>query len=267
MSEKKVVSTSTDSAVLRLMNVTVSFGGLKALQGVTFDVPRGGVFGIIGPNGAGKSTLLDVISRLRKPSTDSQIVFDGVDLLRRQPHNLLLSGITRTFQGLELSSKSSVLENVMVGATATNPSGLVWDFLGDFGNRGYRQKITTEALTHLSSLGIDSWANSMAGDVPYAVQKRVQVCRALMADPKLLLLDEPASGMGPSEKLLLQKSIRDIHSKTGVTIIIIEHDVGFLTSMCTRMLALNFGKVLTVGSVSEVTNSPDVILAYLGTED
>ncbi len=254
-------------ALLSVTDVSVAFGGLRALRDVTFDVARGDIFGIIGPNGAGKSTLLNVLSRLTRPAAGARIVFDGQNLLAKRPHEVSFAGLGRTFQSLEISPNATVLDNVLVGAVTTFASNVIWTFLGDFFDRPHARTLRQAALGHLATLGIDNWAHAKASDAPYAVKKWMQLCRALMTNPKLLLLDEPASGMGATEKSLLQDCLVHLQASTGVTIIVIEHDVGFLASMCTRMLALDFGKVLTVGSVSQVTNSPAVIAAYLGTED
>jgi ABC-type branched-subunit amino acid transport system ATPase component len=253
--------------LLSVTNVSVRFGGLAALRDVTFGVSAGEIFGIIGPNGAGKSTLLNVMSRLIRPTPGARIVFDGHELLGKRPHEVPRLGMGRTYQSIELSPTGTVLDNVLAGATIAYDSNLIWTFLGDFADRRRTADLTETTLAHLARLDILDFAHRPAADVPYAVKKRLQVCRAMMAAPKLLLLDEPASGMDAGEKRLLLDCLKRLHQTSGTTIVVIEHDVGFLASICDSMLALEFGKVLAVGPVAEVTSSPAVIAAYLGTED
>jgi branched-chain amino acid transport system ATP-binding protein len=252
---------------LDVSDVSVSFGGLKALQHVNFTVARGEVFGVIGPNGAGKSTLLNVLSRLIRPMPGARIDFDGHDLFSKRPHEVPQIGVGRTYQSIELSPDATILDNVLVGAANSYRTHPIWTFLGDARERQRTADLKEIALGHLTRLDIAAFARKQAADVPYAVKKRMQLCRALMSSPKLLLLDEPASGMDSTEKTLLLECLKRIHETSGVTIVVIEHDVGFLSSICDSMLALEFGKVLAMGSVAEVTTSPAVIAAYIGTED
>jgi len=253
-------------ALLSISNVSVSFGGLSALRDVAMNVEKGEIFGIIGPNGAGKSTLLNVISRFIKPATGAAMTFDKNNILALRAHDMSRIGIGRTFQSIEISPAGTVLENIMAGATLSYRNGVLSTFLGDFQDQQLTHDLKQTALEHMGRLNITEFAERPADDVPYAVKKRLQVCRALMCNPRLLLLDEPASGMDPTEKSLLLDCLRRLHQTTDLTIVIIEHDVGFLSSLCGRLLALEFGKVIATGSVSEVTNSPKVIAAYLGTD-
>jgi ABC-type branched-subunit amino acid transport system ATPase component len=252
--------------LLSVSNVTVRFGGLTALSDVSFDVAGGQVFGIIGPNGAGKSTLLNVLSRLTRPAAGARIVFDGHLLLERRPHEVPRLGVGRTYQSIEISPGETVLDNVLAGATIKYGTRLIWTFLGDVPDRRRTSELTEVATSYLAQLDIQDFAERRAADLPYAVKKRVQVCRAMMSAPKLLLLDEPASGMDAAEKTLLLDCIRRLHRSSSTTIVVIEHDVGFLSSICDSMLALEFGKVLATGPVAQVTSSPAVIAAYLGTD-
>jgi ABC-type branched-subunit amino acid transport system ATPase component len=244
----------------------VSFGGLVALRDVAMRVGKGEVFGIIGPNGAGKSTLLNVISRLTKPSAGARMSFGARDLLALRPHDMPRIGLGRTFQSIEISPGGSVIENVMAGAALSYNRAALWAFLGDLADWRQTRELRDTALEHMRRVDIAEFAERPAGDVPYAVKKRLQVCRALMTNPQLLLLDEPASGMDSSEKALLLACLQRLHRTTDLTIVIIEHDVGFLSSFCTSMMALEFGQVIAAGSVADVTNSPEVIAAYLGTD-
>ena len=241
--------------------------GLVALANVSFGVQPQSVLGIIGPNGAGKTTLLNVLSRFIDPVRGATLRFAGRDLLTERPHRLVHAGIGRTFQSVEICATDSVLENVMAGATTSYDANLGWCFLGDLYRDAQARELREVAFRHLEAFAIHAWADARAADVPYAVKKRLQICRALMARPKLLFLDEPASGISAAEKELLRQSLVDLRARTDLTIIIIEHDVGFLTRICTHMLALNFGRVIAQGTVAEVKGSPEVISAYLGKED
>ena len=254
--------------VLQVNDVSVAFGGLQALSNVTFDVKAGEILGIIGPNGAGKTTLLNVLSRFTRPAKGARIRLGTTELLSTPADRLVDAGLGRTFQSVELSAADTVLDNVLAGASrAYERSGLAWCFLGDLRKRAQRDEARDLALSTLDLFGVAQYALQRARDVPYAVQKRTQVCRALMGRPKLLLLDEPASGMEQGEKHELREALMRQHAGSGMSMIVIEHDVSFLTRMCRRMLALDFGKVIAFGTAPEVVGAPAVVSAYLGADE
>jgi ABC-type branched-subunit amino acid transport system ATPase component len=176
-------------------------------------------------------------------------------------------GLGRTFQSLEFSPKDTVLDNVLVGAETRFSSSRLWDLLGVWRSAREERDFVDEALGHLTFFQILDWSGERVESVPYAVKKRLQICRALMANPKIIMLDEPASGMSAVEKERLSEALLDLHRKTKIAILIIEHDVGFLTGICQRLIALNFGAMLTEGSCESVTSDQRVIDAYLGNED
>jgi branched-chain amino acid transport system ATP-binding protein len=242
--------------LLEADGISVRFGGVKALSDVNCRVGSSEVVGIIGPNGAGKTTLLNVLSRLTRPADGATVSLGGADLLRRRPRELARIGLARTFQTPEMSPSSSVWSNVLMGAHTR------------FGLRGAgRRAVDDEAWHFLTVLGIARWARAAMSDVPYATRKRAEICRALLAHPTLLLLDEPASGMSSPEKQELAQALRVVHSETGTAIVVIEHDVGFLVGLCDRLIALNFGIKIADGRPEDVVADETVIDAYLGRDE
>jgi branched-chain amino acid transport system ATP-binding protein len=252
---------------LEAEHLSVAFGGLRALDDVSCRLAAGEILGIIGPNGAGKTTLLNAISGFVRCQPGAQLRIRGMDALQLLPFRRSRIGLGRTFQSLELSPLDTVLDNVLAGADTRYRSSSVWDLLGSWASRGKERELIQEALEHLTFFEIDGWSSAKVASVPYAVKKRLQICRALMAKPQILMLDEPASGMSSVEKEHLSHALLTLHKRTGISLLIIEHDVGFLTGMCQRLIALNFGALLTEGPCSSVTRDPKVIEAYLGNED
>jgi ABC-type branched-subunit amino acid transport system ATPase component len=250
------MSGSAPATVREANGISVVFGGVKALSDVSCHVERSEVVGIIGPNGAGKTTLLNVISRLTRASAGATISLDGADLLKRRPRELAVLGLARTFQTPEISGSSSVWSNVLMGAHTR------------FGVRGAgRRAVDEEAWHFLTILGIERWASALMGDVPYATRKRAEICRGLLAHPRLMLLDEPASGMSSPEKQELAEALRVVHGETGTAFLVIEHDVGFLVGLCDRLIALNFGIKIADGRPEDVVADETVIDAYLGRDE
>ena len=248
-------------------NISVAFGGLQALSGISCRLAHGEILGIIGPNGAGKTTLLNAISGFVRCSPGAGLRILGTQATRLRPFQRGRLGLGRTFQSLELSPNDTVLANVMSGAAMRFEASRVWDFFGSLPTRTQEWQLTLEALGHLSFFEIDGWSSSTVASVPYAVKKRLQICRALMAKPRILMLDEPASGMSAPEKERLSRALLALHRNSGLSILIIEHDVGFLLGMCQRLVALNFGKLIADGPCNAVTRDPKVIEAYLGQDD
>lgn len=248
--------------LLEARNVSVSFGGLKALDGVDCVVGEGEIVGIIGPNGAGKTTLLNALSRFVRTNSDCTLQFRGEDLTRRRAYQVAALGIGRTFQAAELASRDTLLDNVMTGGHLRFMAGK-----RPWASRKVLADVRADAEHLLRTFAIERWAELRARDAPYPIQKRAQICRALLSKPSLLLLDEPAAGITAEEKKQMQDALLALHRDTGVALLVIEHDVNFLTSMCQRFLALNFGRMLASGPVAEVVRHPAVIESYLGASD
>lgn len=247
--------------LLQVRNASVSFGGLQALAGVDCEVAPSEIVGIIGPNGAGKTTLLNVLSRLVRVNAGASVEFAGHNVLRRRAHQLAGLGLARTFQGAELASRDTLLDNVLIGAHRRYQS-----VKRPWGLRALHTGIRADAEALLHTFGIEQWGGLAAKDAPYPIQKRAQICRAMLSRPTLLLLDEPAAGISADEKGQMRDALLEAHRNTGVALLIIEHDVSFLTSMCQRMIALNFGRKIAGGPVAEVIRHPAVVESYLGTD-
>lgn len=248
----------TESKLLQVENVSVKFGGLAALTDVSFAVESDQVLGIIGPNGAGKTTLLNALSKVVRTQPNARVSLAGESLLGKRSHQIASMGIARTFQIPQLADEDSIFENLMVGAHLHRGRRA-----RQAGSAG-RSEFDLHGRALMELLGIEGWSNRLAGAAPYAVRKRVQIGRALLSRPRLMFLDEPASGLTPDEKAELAESIRAIRAEFGISMLIIEHDVDFLKDISDQFLALAWGRVLASGNVSEVIRHPQVIEAYLG---
>ena len=245
--------------------ITVKFGGLTAVNGVSFTVEAGEIFGLIGPNGAGKTTVFNSLTGLVNPSTGT-VTFEGSRIDGRPPYEVAKAGIARTFQNIRLFRELSALDNVRI-ARHTQTSASLWS--GVFGlPRARREERETveKSRALLELVGLDSRAHEPAGSFPYADQRRLEIARALAIEPRLLLLDEPAAGMNPNEKEGLVAFIRDIRDQFNLTICLIEHHVPLVMGVCDRIGVLNFGRIIAVGAPAEVRDNRAVIDAYLGDE-
>jgi branched-chain amino acid transport system permease protein len=250
--------------LLRCRDVVRRFGGLTAVNTVSFDVPNGSIFAVIGPNGAGKSTLFDVVSGMQRP-TSGQILFRGQSVVGLAPHAITRLGMARTFQLIRLFASSSVTENVLVGMDAHQRPSALAAIVGTPGYRRSERDSLARVADILDFCGIRSLASEAAGNLSYGDQRRVEIARALATQPRLLLLDEPAAGMNPIEKRGLATLVRAIRDE-GTTVLIIEHDMSLIMDLCDEVLVLDHGLVIAHGPPHQVSHDRAVVEAYLGVD-
>lgn len=258
------MATATDLTLLALDEVSVHFGGILALENVSFDVSTGEIVGLIGPNGAGKTTAFNVACGFIRPST-GHVHFPASGKSNLKPSQLASAGVARTLQGVGLFPHCSVLENVMAGAQTIDRDGFFTGFLALPKGVRTERRLRQNALAMLERLGIADVAARLPTAIPYGTAKKVSVARALMCDPRLLMLDEPASGLDETELEDFARLIVDLRATMGV--LLVEHDMEFVMPLVDRLVVLNFGEVIARGTPAEVRENQDVIEAYLGVDE
>lgn len=252
-------------SVLKVENLSISFGGLKAVQDVNLQVEKGKIVGLIGPNGAGKTTIFNLLTGVYLP-TEGDITLAGKSIVGKKTFQITKMGMARTFQNIRLFEDMTVLDNVK---TAMNNQMDYSAVSGIFHLPPYwrEERLTNmQAYRFLKVLGLDDYADSLAKNLPYGQQRKLEIARALATNPRVLLLDEPAAGMNPTETQELLETIQIIRDKYDLSILLIEHDMNFVMGMCESIFVLDYGKIIASGTADEVRNDPKVIAAYLGGE-
>jgi branched-chain amino acid transport system ATP-binding protein len=250
-------------SVLRVEGLTKEFGGVHAVEDVSFAVEPGAVFSVIGPNGAGKTTLFNLITGLYEP-TAGKVLFRDDDVTKAPPHRLAERGMARTFQNLQIFFNMTAVENVMVGRTLAAEKGVLATLLALPKIRRSDEAARAKAEELMRFVGLGDYLDAESDAMPYGALKRLEIARALAAEPKLLLLDEPAAGLNPAETAEIGPLIRRIRD-AGTTVVLVEHDMKLVMGVSDRILVLNYGQRLAEGTAAEVRANPDVVAAYLGT--
>ena len=250
-------------AMLEVKNLSISFGGLRAVDSFDLTIEKGQLYGLIGPNGAGKTTVFNLLTGVYKPS-EGIVKLDGVDITGKSVIDINKAGIARTFQNIRLFKELSVLDNVKAGLHNHNEYSTIEGILRLPRYRKVEKAMDERAMELLKVFGLDGEADVLASNLPYGKQRKLEIARAMATEPKLLLLDEPAAGMNPNETLELMETIRFVRDKFEMTILLIEHDMKLVGGICEKLTVLNFGQVLTHGKTDDVLNNPAVITAYLG---
>jgi branched-chain amino acid transport system ATP-binding protein len=251
--------------VLEAREITRRFGGLVAVNKVSFTVRKHEIFGLIGPNGAGKTTLFNLITGLIPPS-GGQLIYQGEEITKLRPHKIAAKGIARTFQNLRLFGNLSALENVAIAQHIHSKTGVLKGVLGLPQSASEEQRTFSKSIELLELVGLAQRAEEKARNFAYGDQRRLEIARALALEPSILLLDEPAAGMNPNEKGALSELIRQVRDSFNLTVLLFEHHVPLVMGLCDRIAVLDFGQLIALGEPEQVKNNPAVIEAYLGDE-
>lgn len=250
-------------SVLEVKNLSISFGGLRAVNGFDIKIEKGQLYGLIGPNGAGKTTIFNMLTGVYKPDEGS-IQLEGKNLVGKRTIDINRAGIARTFQNIRLFKNMTVLDNVKVGLHNNYKYSTFTGILRLPGFYKVEHKMNEKAVELLKVFDLDGYKDVLASNLPYGKQRKLEIARALATNPTLLLLDEPAAGMNPNETKELMDTIKFIRDEFDMTILLIEHDMKLVSGICEKLTVINFGQILAEGETSEVLNNPDVIKAYLG---
>ncbi|MBR5539204.1 MAG: ABC transporter ATP-binding protein [Clostridia bacterium] len=253
-------------AILETRDLSIQFGGLKAVSHLDLTIEKGELYGLIGPNGAGKTTVFNMLTGVYQP-TGGTIHLDGVRLNGKKPVEINKLGIARTFQNIRLFGKMSVLDNVKVGFGNSIKYTLLESIFHIGRYRKNEKEITAKAIELLKVFDLDSEKDTLASNLPYGKQRKLEIARAMATNPKLLLLDEPAAGMNPNETAELMNTIRFVRDTFDMTVLLIEHDMKLVGGICEKVTVLNFGTELAKGETSEVLHDPRVITAYIGEDE
>ena len=250
-------------AILEVIDLGISFGGLRAVDNFNIKIEKGQLYGLIGPNGAGKTTIFNMLTGVYKPS-EGKILLDGNNITGKTTVNINQAGIARTFQNIRLFKKLTVIDNVKVGLHESFPYSTLEGILRLPKYFAMEKAMNERAMELLRVFDLDLEANTLASNLPYGKQRKLEIARALATNPKLLLLDEPAAGMNPNETQELMKTIRFVRDQFDMTILLIEHDMKLVAGICEKLTVINFGQVLVSGDTTAVLNDQSVITAYLG---